>query len=79
MKKKTKRQITQVLLGIGFVFLAWLLISFNMPLDETTTGFLVTNQNRAISIVNNVTDNMPFYSFTAAIVLVSYYFYRYKK
>ena len=79
MKKKTKKQITKVVLGAIGIFLLWLLISFNLVPSETASEFIVNNHDAALKIVNNVTDNLGFYGFLAALVTVTYYFLRYKK
>lgn len=79
MKKKTKKQITKVVVSILAIFLLWLLIAFNLNLAEEAGSFLVKNHEAAVSIVTNVTDNIVFYSFLAALTTISYYFLRYKK
>ena len=76
MKKKTKKQIIQVVAAVGLGFFAWLLLSFNLKpaLEAEATSLVVKNHDLAVSIVTNVTDNIVFYGFAAAIIAVAYYF-----
>ena len=73
MKAKDKQNLfTLVFAALGGL-IGWIVVFFNMTITETTSEFVVNQNEWTTKLVDNFTANHVFYLAAAAVLLVGYF------
>jgi len=79
MTKKQKQNVLKGLLLGVFAFFLWVIVFFNLPITETSSEFVVNQNEWTTNLVNNLINNHIFYLIVAGILLLGYLFVTKKK